>query len=275
VLVWDKKNRKYTHLLRLAAEVRHRRYDLVVNLQRFFSTGFLTAVSGAKTKVCFDKNPLAAFATHRQPHRLGTAENPVHEVDRNQSLIAEWTDNQAFRPKLYPSAKGFADFSHLVGNYITISPASVWPTKQLPKEKWVKLMDGVGEGIGICLLGGKDDVPLCEAIKASSKHRETQVMAGRLSYLESANLMQGALMNYVNDSAPLHFASAVNAPVTAVFCSTVPAFGFGPLSEVGHVVETGESLPCRPCGLHGKKACPLGHFKCSEIDVSQLLAKLK
>jgi ADP-heptose:LPS heptosyltransferase len=43
--------------------------------------------------------------------------------------------------------------------------------------------------------------------------------------------MKDAAMNYVNDSAPMHFASAVNAPVTAVYCSTIPAFGFGPLSD--------------------------------------------
>ena len=43
--------------------------------------------------------------------------------------------------------------------------------------------------------------------------------------------MSRAGMNYVNDSAPLHFASAMNAPVTAVYCSTIPGFGFGPLSD--------------------------------------------
>ena len=78
--------------------------------------------------------------------------------------------------------------------------------------------------------------------------------------------MQGATMNYVNDSGPLHIASAMNAPVTAVFCSTVPAFGFGPLRANGRVVETTENLTCRPCGLHGYKACPQGHFRCA-LDV--------
>jgi heptosyltransferase-2 len=86
--------------------------------------------------------------------------------------------------------------------------------------------------------------------------------------------MKGAIMNYVNDSAPLHFASAVNAPVTAVFCSTVPAFGFGPLSDVSFVVETDIPLSCRPCGLHGYKACPLGHFNCSIIEKEKLLARI-
>jgi len=88
-------------------------------------------------------------------------------------------------------------------------------------------------------------------------------LSGKLSFLESAALMQGAVMNFVNDSAPMHMASAMNAPVTAVYCSTVPSFGFGPLSDKSFVVETLEKLSCRPCGLHGYKDCPQGHFKCA------------
>jgi len=70
-------------------------------------------------------------------------------------------------------------------------------------------------------------------------------------------------MNYVNDSAPLHLASAMDAPVTAFFCSTVPAFGFTPLSDRSAIAQIDYELDCRPCGLHGYKACPKGHFKCA------------
>ena len=78
-------------------------------------------------------------------------------------------------------------------------------------------------------------------------------------------------MNFVNDSAPMHLASSVNAKTTAIFCSTVPEFGFGPLSDLSQVVEIKEKLKCRPCGLHGKKACPEGHFKCGfEIETKAL-----
>jgi heptosyltransferase-2 len=100
--------------------------------------------------------------------------------------------------------------------------------------------------------------------------RDVRNLAGTLSFLQSAALMEKAAMNYVNDSAPLHLASAMNAPVTAVFCSTVPAFGFGPLSDKSHIVEC-ENLYCRPCGLHGKPSCPEGHFRCAmDIDLSKL-----
>ena len=107
---------------------------------------------------------------------------------------------------------------------------------------------------------------LAEEVAASVNHPNIQSLCGKLNFL------QGAIMNYANDSAPLHFASAMNAPVTAVFCSTVPAFGFGPLRDNGTIVEVTERLSCRPCGLHGHKACPQGHFKCAmEITNEQLL----
>ena len=92
-------------------------------------------------------------------------------------------------------------------------------------------------------------------------------LSGQLSLLQSAALMKGAQMNYVNDSGPLHLCSAMDAPVTAFFCSTIPGFGFGPLSSVKVVLETKEELSCRPCGMHGKSACPLGHFACGNISI--------
>jgi heptosyltransferase-2 len=99
-----------------------------------------------------------------------------------------------------------------------------------------------------------------------------QVLAGDLTLLQSAALMSKAEMNYTNDSGPLHLSSAMNAPTTAVFCSTIPEFGFGPLSDVSKIVETTIDLPCRPCGLHGHKKCPQSHFKCGiSIQIDQLV----
>ena len=88
--------------------------------------------------------------------------------------------------------------------------------------------------------------------------------------------MQNAKMNYVNDSAPMHLASAMNAPVTAIFCSTVTWFGYTPLSDKSFVVEKDEALYCRPCTTHGRRVCPEKHFKCAlDIKTEQLLATIK
>ena len=115
----------------------------------------------------------------------------------------------------------------------------------------------------IYLLGAQGDLALCESIMNAAGNKNVVNLAGKLNLLQSASLMESAVMNYVNDSGPLHIASAMNAPVTAFFCSTVPAYGFGPLSDKSFVVQTLEELECKPCGLHGWKSCPLKHFRCA------------
>ena len=126
------------------------------------------------------------------------------------------------------------------------------------------MCDKLNSGNHIYLLGAVEDLKLCEHIKNQSTNKNIVILAGRLSLLQSSALIKNASMNYVNDSAPLHLASAVNAPVTAFFCSTIPAFGFGPLSDNSKIIEV-KNLACKPCGLHGFKACPKGHFKCGEM----------
>ena len=273
VLVWNKKENKRKNLFAILKRIRNKKYDKVINLQRFASTGILTAFSGAKERIGFDKNPFSLLFTKRVKHHLTAG---VHEVERNNELIKDFTDEGFSIPRLHPAAENYSEIKgYTLEPYVCMFPASVWFTKQYPFDKWVDLINRFPPGYNIYLAGGKEDAALCEKIKALFVNRKIEVLAGKLSFLSSAALMKNAVMNYTNDSAPLHFASAVDAPVTAIYCSTVPAFGFYPLSPRSVIVETGEKLSCRPCSIHGLKACPLGHFKCAyTIETGKLLATL-
>ena len=271
ILIWDKKNSKYNSLAKLGREVRSNKYDLLINLQRFASSGLLTTSSKAKVKIGFAKNPFSFAYTQKFPHVI---DQEMHEVHRNLSLIEGLTDSSFQAPVLYPSESDFEKIASLQksGAYYCVAPASVWFTKQFPAEKWIEMIDKVKHDIPVYLLGAPGDLDTCAEIQEKSIHSNIRILAGELTFLQSAALMKGARMNFVNDSAPLHIASAMNAAVTAIFCSTIPQFGFGPLSEKSRVIETNESLECRPCGLHGKKTCPKGHFKCAyTIDTSEIL----
>jgi ADP-heptose:LPS heptosyltransferase len=272
VLIWDKKKNKQQNLIRMIKRVRKNKYDLVVNVQRFFATGLITVFSGGGETIGFDKNPLSFLFSKKIRHRVG-GETAVHETVRNLELIRDLTDSSVFKPKLYPSGADAASVEILAhGKFITVSPASVWFTKQFPVSQWISFIQKIPPGLGIYLLGGPGDDSICQEILRACPRDEIKVLAGSLSFLQSAALMSRAQMNYVNDSAPMHFASAMNAPVTAVYCSTIPDFGFGPLSDKSFIVEIENALYCRPCGLHGYKACPEGHFRCAlEIRDRQLL----
>jgi heptosyltransferase-2 len=275
VFIFNKKEKKYRNLLTLIGQIRKEKYDYVINAQRFFASGLITVLSGAKQTIGFDKNPLSFFFSKKIKHHISAHDLGNHEVKRNLSLIAHLTDDHFVKPRLYPSD---ADFEKVKSEtpYICIAPTSVWFTKQYPADRWIDFLNHIQQPIKVYLLGSKGDFQTCETIKSAIRNPQFAIhnLAGQLTFLESAALMKGAVMNYVNDSAPLHFASAVNAPVTAIFCSTVPEFGFGPLSDESHVVETKLTLSCRPCGLHGKKACPKGHFKCSHIHLKHMVNTL-
>lgn len=267
VFIWDKsiKLKSWKQLLKI---IRSNRYDLVIDIQRFFLTGLWTILSKAKQTRGFSKNPLSLFFSKRYPHII---KKGVHEVQRNFSLIEDLTKLPIQRPKLYP--KSFPEITKSGEKYFTISPASLWFTKQYPSEKWIELIDKIPDVYKIFLLGGKNDIKLCQKIKEESENINIEIKAGELSLIESAALMSGAAMNFVNDSSPMHLASSMNAPVTAVYCSTTPDYGFGPLSDQSFIVQN-ENCSCRPCGLHGRNECPNYHFDCAyKINTNQLYSK--
>jgi ADP-heptose:LPS heptosyltransferase len=271
LIVWDKKHAKFKGLILILKLVRKNKYDYVINLQRFASTGLFTALSNAKQKIGFSKNPFSFLFNKKVKHKI---DEDSHEIERNQMLIRHITDEDYFRPRLYPAIQDFENVKkYKNGKYICISPASVWFTKQFPKEKWLEFIHRINKDIEVYLLGGPGDIELCDLIKAECFDIQVQNLAGKLNLIESAALMKDAIMNYSNDSAPLHLASAMNAPITAIFCSTTPSFGFGPLSNKSRIVQIKEDLSCRPCGLHGKKECPKKHFKCGySIDINELVS---
>lgn len=276
VLVWQKKEDKYFNLFKVIQQIRNNTYDQVINVQRYAATGFITLLSGAKETIGFDKNPFSVFFTKRIKHIFSKGNISLHEVERNFQLIENGNNTKASKPKLYPSQINKAAIAVYTNEpFICIAPASVWFTKQFPINKWIELVRALPSKYKLYLLGAPSDNALCKAILEAVPTANITILAGKLNFLESAALMERATMNYVNDSAPMHFASAVNAPVTAIYCSTIPAFGYGPLSSQSYIVEIQEALKCRPCGIHGHKVCPETHFNCAlNITNQQLLASL-
>ena len=299
LIVWDKKNSKYLNWLSILKKMRVKNYDVLINLQRFAATGLWTILANANTTIGFDKNPFSFLFTHKVKHDISTlnqniSASAVHEINRNHALTSSLGEFPLAMPKLYPTKSDYEKVKvYQAQKYITIAPASVWFTKQFPLTAWVSLINELKFEGPIYILGGPADKALGDAIvnevsklnsntsnisttsNASSASKKIINLSGELGFLASAALQQKAVINYVNDSAPMHFCSAVNAPVVAIYCSTIPAFGFGPLSTNSFIVETQQKLSCRPCGLHGKKQCPLGHFNCAQtIENAQLIAPL-
>ena len=272
IFIWDKK-KKWVSFYKTLKKVRKEKFDVLFCIQRHFTMGLFTILSKAKIKVGFCENPFSFFFDKKVPYKL---KNNEHEIERNLNLAKQiFTFIPLEKPKLYFSDNEFKSIkSYQSVPYVCMAPSSVWKTKQLPISKWVELIEK--QAITVYLLGGKDDETLNDRIINLVKNKTNVInLAGKLDLLESTALMKSANMNYVNDSAPMHLCSSVDAPVTVFYCSTVPEFGFKPLSNINLIVETKLKLPCRPCGIHGKQKCPKKHFSCGHsIDINEVSEKI-
>ncbi|MBN1396745.1 MAG: lipopolysaccharide heptosyltransferase II [Bacteroidetes bacterium] len=269
IIAYDKrgKDKGFKGLFRLRNRLRDKSYELIVIPHRSLRSAFLGRI--LKPRVCIGFNR----STGRFLLTKAVKYNPaIHEIERNLSLLDPLSiqvyDNEL--PRLYPSENDVVVIDSLMDSYsldrdkkiISIAPGTIWNTKRWPMERFIELCKLLSpECSAIMLIGGKEDVDLCDKIASGTKEKNIFNTAGKLSLLQSAELIRRSRVLVSNDSAPMHIAVAVGTPVVAIFGATVPEFGFAPRGKNDIVIET-KGLKCRPCSIHGGDKCPIKTFEC-------------
>lgn len=279
VLVYDKRgaDRGWRGLQRMAARVRALGADTAYLAQGSVRTAVVATLAGIPRRVGFASSAGKWLYTHRVPYVRSW-----HHAERLWSLASAESGSpermpSGSRPALYPGPSEAAAVDALFAEHgvqpqhrlVAFAPGSVWATKRWPGFDALAAhlaASDTSHETRIVVLGGPDDRTLAthiaEAAASQGPERHAVIDAtGRLSLLASAALLARVSLLVSNDSAPLHLASAMNTPTVALFGPTVPGMGFGPLSERHRVLGV-DTLGCRPCGAHGAKRCPLGHWRC-------------
>lgn len=143
---------------------------------------------------------------------------------------------------------------------LAFAPGAQHATKRWPEAHWVALAEQA-EVAGMPVLVF---TTLAERRGLPELQRRIAQMPGGRWVLEPlarvAALLSHCAAAVTHDSGVMHMAAARGLRVVALFGSTSPVLGFAPVGA-GHKV-LGQDLPCRPCTVHGREACPLGHFRC-------------
>lgn len=272
VVVFDKngEHRGLAGLFHLARVLREATYERAYLPHRSLRSAVLALLARIPRRIGFAGSPGSPFYTERVPWP-----RDKHEADRLLMLADRQTGGPAggeVRVSLGITSQDRSEAdTWLVKNgigapFVAIAPGSIWGTKRWPG--YAELVQRLAEPVVI--VGGPEDRELGAAIARGAPDRVRNA-AGELSLRASAALIERARLLVTNDSAPLHFASAVGTPVVAVFGPTVPAFGFGPRGPDDRVVEV-SGLACRPCSRHGPMVCPLGHHRCmGDLTVDKVM----
>ena len=277
VLVFDKRgvHSGIGGLWQMAGELRRAKFDAVFSLHKSYRTAVLLWLAGIKERFGFAEASAAFLYT-----KTATRSEYKHEVIRNLALLKNIdldpeTITQRMRVEF--SAQERERAGELLervseGSLVGLAPGSVWATKRWTPEGFSELADRLSSaGYSVVLIGGPNDAEVGRQIELKTQSSVLNLI-GKCSLIESAAVIDRLELLVTNDSAPLHLASARGTPIVAVFCATVPEFGFGPWQVLSEVVGV-SGLSCRPCGSHGKQYCPTGTHACQKrLSANQVFA---
>ncbi len=271
LILYDKRGseRGVRGALRLVRRLKQEAFDTAVVPHRSIRSSLIVWAARIPRRIGFSTSAGSFLMTDIVPY-----EQSSHEIRRNLDLlrplgVAPVADPL---PQLYPDASDRAAVDALLTaggrpaparrSLIVLAPGSKWNTKRWLPEYYASLGTMLVAGqMTVVLVGGAEDRTLCESIASAIGSDRVMTAAGRLSLLQSAELIRRSAVLVSNDSAPAHLGVAVRTPVLALFGPTVPGFGFAPAGEHDEVIER-RGLDCRPCSIHGGNRCPIGTFVC-------------
>ncbi|KPJ77472.1 MAG: hypothetical protein AMJ54_07615 [Deltaproteobacteria bacterium SG8_13] len=257
IITYDKRGRDsgFSGFARTCRRIRGLNFQRAYSLHKSYRTALLLWYSRIPERIGFENARLAFLYHIRNPRPASE-----HDVIRNLSILSAQAPAEALNPqlRLFPpdvedARPPVREFLSHIRDFAILVPGSAWATKMWPWEGYrqvaVRLLE---RGVPVALLGASAEIPVAEKV---ARGLDVVNLAGKTNIAEAMLMVSRARLMVCNDSMAMHLASAFQIPTVAIFCSTSPAFGFGPWQNRAIVVQR-EDLPCKPCGPHGFKRCP-------------------
>ncbi len=235
------KKRKNTQdlfgFIKFTAEIRAKRFDMVLNLQNTKRFDIISLFSGAPYRteiVKLDRPVDGVDGIFQILKTLGL--NP-----RRRRYEFWFTDeDHEFAERFYARNEMPLD-TPIVG----ICPASDWESKQWPLEKYAALADLVTDTYDtkVVVFGSKQERNRAVKI-AEIADNKVIIASGETTIRQAARLIKNCRVFVSNDSGLMHLAAHMGAPTIGIFGSTNPAV-HGPVREGNSTVYRGAD--CSPC----------------------------
>ena len=251
---------------RFALTVRHRGFDLVVDLTDGDRAAFLTWISRAPVRIGFN-------AEQRWTGRCYTSvvhsDATAHRIERDLVALTPLNIFPRDRiPRLWLSIEDESGAEELLANLavrsdqslVVIQPGARYWFKAWPSERFAELADRLTEKFGCQVLvgGSRQEIDLAQLVVKQAKSRLISI-AGLSPIRTLAALLKRAALFVGNDTGAMHIATAVGTPVVALFGPSNPA-EWGPRGGPAEVIYKG--LDCRAC-FH--PTCQRGEQNCMKL----------
>ncbi|MDX9822591.1 MAG: lipopolysaccharide heptosyltransferase II [Syntrophales bacterium] len=261
-------------LIRLAGELRVRRFDAVILLQNAIEAAILSCLARIPVRAGYGTDGRALLLTHavKKAPGIGDVHQTRYYLEMVKALgcretgkelhLATGREHELLADKLLDRL-GMAGKHPLVG----IAPGAAYgPAKRWFPERFAAVADRLilDQGASILLFGSDGDRPAAASV---SRHAAGPLVdiAGQTGLKEAIAVMARCDLFISNDSGLMHLATALGVPTVAIFGSTNP-MTTAPVGKRSVVVR--REVDCSPCL---KTDCPTD-FRCMDrITVEDIL----
>ena len=288
VLVFDRSSWKsskglfkgFKNFFSLCRQLRAEKYDIVLDMQGLFRSGWFAFVSGAWQRIGY--SGAREKATIFYNRLVDDKRKNNHAVDCGLEFLkilgmdnpkAEWNwpDLSEIAAPLYKK------FGLKKKNYIDFIVGTRWETKEWPPEYFAETAINLLKehpGIKILLNGSEDQIPIAEFIKnkiteAGISPESIVILTGKIKLTELTSLMSLSRLVLTSDTGPMHIAAALGTKVVALMGPTSPA-RHGPYNQQNNTIAI--DMDCSPCH---KRKCPENIECMKQITPEIVLEKIR
>ena len=281
IIVYDAKGRHRGVMgpVRLARDLRARRFDAAILLQNAIEAALIAFLAGIPLRGGFDTDGRRLLLTHavhrtraiKAVHQTGYYLKMVEGLGinaRGQFLELHLGIEDRQRAQAMLARHGISSAQCVVG----LNPSATFgPAKQWFPERYAALGDRLSRDLdaAIVIFGGPSDRDLGRRITGLMQTPAVD-LSGRTELGEAMALIARCNAFVTNDSGLMHVAAALNTPLVAIFGSTNPVTT-SPYSPASRIVRV--PIECSPCM---QPVCPLKHMNCMRfISVDMVAAAVE
>jgi heptosyltransferase I len=264
----------WRHAGRFLARVRAGNFDLVLDLQRLFKSGFIGWWSGAPRRLGFHRQDSKEFNWVFNNLHIPACGDAIPKLEHYLRFadylgIVRSAPQWQFNLTDEERAAATRHLSHIAGPFATLFVGSRWESKQWFPSQMSQCADQLRAdyGLDVVLLGSGDDRALADQAEALATSKVTN-LAGRTMLREAIGIIQKSRIAIGPDTGLMHIAAALGIPVISLWGPTSPQRS-GP-HGYGNLVLQGQA-PCVPCQ---RRTCPIGRVCLQSITAEQIGVKI-
>ena len=277
MIVFDR-SRNIIGVWDLYKELSRENFDITIDLQRHFKSGFFSLLSRAKRRIGFSRK------NAKELNWIFNNEHIEHIVD--ELVLPKWRHYLKFTEYLGLPEPDILDFGFSSLDVESTAPRMIveindpiiavvigtsWETKEWFFQGYYELVKNIlsSGGRQVVLLGDRSKIEYAAKLsKKVSSHRLINLV-GKTSLLELVAVLKAAVAGVGPDSGPAHLAAAVATPFVTLFGPTSPRRA-APYKYEHLVVQS--DINCVSCY---KKKCPDLNRQCMRlVSVEAVMEKL-